>query len=65
MRLACTLRYFAWGSVYDLMSNYGISHTDVFDSVWQVVHAVNNTLEFKIEYHLSVDEQRRIAAGFE
>ena len=49
VRLACALRVFAGGSVYDLMSNYGISHTDVMDSVWHVVHAVNNLPEFKIE----------------
>jgi len=47
------------------MSNYGISHTDVMDSVWHVVHAVNNLPEFRIEYPSSVDEQRRIAADFE
>ena len=64
VRLACALRVFAGGSVYDLMSNYGISHTDVMDSVWHVVHAVNNLPEFKIEYPSSVDEQRRIAADF-
>ena len=65
VRLACALRVFAGGSVYDLMSNYGISHTDVMDSVWHVVHAVNNLPEFRIEYPSSVDEQRRIAADFE
>ncbi|KAL3772660.1 hypothetical protein ACHAW5_008610 [Stephanodiscus triporus] len=65
VRLACALRIFAGGSVYDLMSNYGISHTDVMDSVWHVVHAVNNLPEFRIEYPSSVDEQRRIAADFE
>jgi hypothetical protein len=65
VRLACALRFFAGGSVYDIMGNYGISHTDVMDSVWHVVHAVNTLTEFKIEYPSSVDEQRRIAAGFE
>jgi hypothetical protein len=64
VRLACALQVFAGGSVYDLMSNYGISHTDVMDSVWHVVHAVNNLPEFKIEYPSFVDEQRRIAADF-
>ena len=29
VRLACALRYFAGGSVYDLMGTYGISHTDI------------------------------------
>jgi len=65
VRLACALRVFAGGSVYDLMSNYGISHTDVMDSVWHVVHAVNDLPEFRIEYPSSVDEQRRIAADYE
>ena len=51
--------------MYDLMSNYGISHTDVMDSVWHVAHAVNNLPEFRIEYPSSVNEQRKIAADFE
>jgi len=41
VRLACALRYFAGGSPYDIMAKYGISHTDVKDSVWCVFHAVN------------------------
>ena len=57
--------FFAGGSLYDLMSNYGISHTDVMESMWHVEHAVNNLPEFRIEYPSSVDEQRRIAADFE
>ena len=51
--------------MYNLVNNYGISHTDVMDSLWHVVHAVNNLHEFKIEYPSCVDEQKRIAAGFE
>ena len=65
MHLACALRYFAGGSPYDIMATFGISHTDVMDSVWYVVHAVNTTSEFKIEYSLCEVEQARIAAGFE
>jgi hypothetical protein len=38
--LACALRYFGRSSVYDLMGTYGISHTDIMDSVWHVVEAV-------------------------
>jgi hypothetical protein len=65
VRLACALRYFASGSPYDIMVKYGISHTDVMDSVWYVVHAVNTTSEFKIKYPSCEVEQTRIAAGFE
>ena len=34
IRLACALRYFAGGSTYDLAPLYGISHTEVFNSLW-------------------------------
>ena len=50
---------------HEQLWHLGISHTDVTDSVWHVVHAVNNLPEFRIEYPSSVDEQRRIAADFE
>jgi hypothetical protein len=33
VRLACALRYSAGGSPYDIMSTYGISNTEQFDSV--------------------------------
>jgi len=65
VRLACALRYIAGGLPYDIMAKYGISHTDVMDSVWYVVIAVNTTSEFKIEYSSCEVEQARIAAGFQ
>ena len=65
VRLACALRYFAGGSAYDLMGTYGISHTDIMDSVWHVVEAVNNYPQFQITYPSSVGEQEKIVAGFE
>ena len=46
------------------MGTYGISHTDVMDSVWHVVEAVNNYPPFQITYPSSV-EQEKIVAGFE
>ena len=51
VRLACALRYYGGGSPHDLMSNFGISHMDVMDSVWFVVDAVNSTAEFKLNTH--------------
>ncbi len=35
--LACALRYFAGGSLYNIMNVYGVSHTIILDSVWCVV----------------------------
>ena len=37
VHLACALRYFSGGSSYDIMSNFGVSHTKMTDSVWCVV----------------------------
>ena len=63
-RLACALRYFAGGSPYDIMSNYDVSHTEMIDSVWYVVDAVNKKESFHIKYPEEVEKQRNIAAGF-
>jgi hypothetical protein len=63
--LACALRYFGGGSPYDLVGVYGISHTDVMDSVWHIMDAVNNYSKFSIAYPSSVEEQKKIAAGFQ
>ncbi len=52
------------GVPYDLMGTYGISHTDIMDSVWHVVEAVSNYTQFQITYPSSVVEQEKIVAGF-
>ena len=41
VRLACAIRWFAGGSPYDIMTTYGIGHTDTMNSVWYVVDAIN------------------------
>jgi hypothetical protein len=62
MRLSVALRYFAGGSVYDISVVYGISHLEVFYSVWRVVDAVNKTNELAFSYPTCHDKQRQIAA---
>ena len=64
VRLACALRWFAGGSVYDIMTTYGISHTDALDSCWYVVDAVNSDRRFDIVFPDDPDLQKRIAEGF-
>jgi hypothetical protein len=64
VRLACAIRYFAGGSPYDIMAKYEVSHSQMMESVWYVVEAVNNLDEFAIEYPESADEQDRIAKEF-
>jgi hypothetical protein len=62
-KLAVALRYFAGGSVHDIKIAHGISKTAVYDSVWAVVNAVNESIV--MEYPSSHDEQREIAKEFE
>ena len=62
--LACALRYYAGGSAYDIISSYNISHTELFQSVWYVVDAINQTASFDISYPRNHEEQKKIAADF-
>ena len=50
VRLSCALRYFAGGSAYDISVVHGISHTEVFLSLWRVVDAVNKCNELGFQY---------------
>ena len=62
VRLGCALRYFSGGSPYDICCSFGISHTEVLDSVSYVVDAVNDV--FRLSYPSLHDEQRAIADDF-
>ena len=48
IRLACVLRYFTGGSYLDIMLSHGIGKTDLYRSIWAVIHATNacTTLQF-------------------
>jgi hypothetical protein len=65
VRLGAALRYFAGGSLYDIMCVFCISLSEVLKSVWIVVDAVNDCPQFHISYPSSLEEQRRIVAEFE
>ena len=62
--LACALRYFSGGSPYDIMVKYGVSHTEMLNSVWYVVEVVNQKKEWYINYPKDHNEQLKIAAEF-
>jgi hypothetical protein len=64
VRLACALRWFAGGSIYDIMTTFGVSHTDAIDSCWYVVDAVNTHPSLKIVYPDDHEVQHAIARGF-
>jgi hypothetical protein len=47
------------------MGKYGVSHTEMMESVWYVVEAVNTVAEFAIEYPESANEQEKISKEFQ
>ena len=63
--VACAIHYFAGGSPYDLAMTFGIEFsTEVFESAWDFVDAVNKHQEFAIRYPDSHDEQWCIVLDF-
>jgi hypothetical protein len=64
VRLACALRWFAGGSLYDIMTTYCLGHTDTINSCWYVVDAINRHPHFKIAYPVNHNVQHTIAEGF-
>eukprot|EP00804_Cyclotella_cryptica_P022404 CCRYP_020044-RA/>CCRYP_020044-RA protein AED:0.32 eAED:-0.07 QI:0/0/0/1/1/1/2/0/430 len=65
VRLACALRYFAGGCPYDIAPLYGVAISEVHLSVWVIVYAINSCDQFAISYPESLEEQRKIARGFQ
>jgi len=63
-RLSSSLRYFAGGRPDDIALVHGISHSAVFESVWEIVDAVNGCPELEIKFPEDHTVQKQIAAGF-
>ena len=63
-RVSLTIRYFAGGSPYDLMITHGVSHSEVYNSIWKVVDAVNSCPELAITFPTCHAKQRELASGF-
>ena len=72
IRLAWALRYFAGGSYFDIMLSHGIGKTDLYRSIWAVVHPTNacTTLQFSFLTmsaqceSIASEFSRRSKAGF-
>ena len=65
LTLSAAIRYFSGGSPYDIALSHGISHSAVFDCVWEVVNAVNACPSLCIRYPRDHDSQKKIALGFQ
>ena len=55
---------FAGGSAYDIMTTFGILHSEEFASALFVVQAVNSLKEFDNVYPANHNKQDQIAGGF-
>ena len=64
IRVSAALRHFAGVRPEDICLAHGISHTEVFNSVWIVVDAVNSCKELAFSHPSSHEEQQQIAEGF-
>lgn len=68
LRLSAAIRFFAGGSVYDIMLSHGMGKQSVYESIYGVVNAVNATAALAFNANgaefPSHEEQREIAAGF-
>ena len=64
IRLSAALRYFAGGRPDDISLSHGISHSEVFNSVWLVVDAVNTCEKLSFCFPVDHEAQRAIARGF-
>ena len=62
-KLSMAIRYFAGGSPQDLMASHGIGYSSVYDSVWEVVDAVNQCDQIAITF-TSHEKQQQIASRF-
>ena len=64
VRLVCAIYWFAGGSVYGIMTTYGLAHTDTINSCWYVVDAINKHPAFAITYPDDHNVQQCLADGF-
>ena len=64
VRLAIALRYFAGGDPLDLASMFSVNRVVVYQSVWLVVEAINQTKQLELSYPTSYEEQIKIADEF-
>ena len=64
VRLACTLRMFAGGEPHDIVTTYGVSKTEVHESLDYVIYAINSCDQLKIKFPTDHASQLDIAEGF-
>ena len=64
IRLATALRYFTSGSYLDISISHGISKTDIYRSVWVVVHATNISTSLQFRFPTTSKECKSMVYNF-
>jgi hypothetical protein len=62
--LSAAICYFVGGDPYDITLSHGMSHTEIYNSMWIVVEAVNRCDHLSFSFPKDHEEQRWITAGF-
>ena len=64
IRLGAALRFFAGGSYLDITISHAIGKTDVYHSVWCVVHAANQCPSLQFKFPTTHTECKEVAEEF-
>ena len=64
IRLGAALRFFAGGSYLYITISHAIGKTDVYCSVWSVVHAANQCPSLQFKFPTTVTECKEVAEEF-
>ena len=62
--LACALRYFAGSKYLDITLSHGIGKTDLYRSIWAVVHATNACTSSQFSFPTTSAQCESIASEF-
>jgi hypothetical protein len=64
IRLSAALRYFAGGRPSDIAISHGIANSEVYNSCWKVVDAVNKCPELSLGFPSCHEKQKALALAF-
>ena len=65
LKLSMALRYFAGGDPYDIMISHGVSHSLIYESIWDVVEAVNTCPRLAITFPTGKSQQDKLVSDFQ
>ena len=64
-RLSMALRWFAGGAIWDIEIVHGVSVSEVYESIWIIVEAVNACSSLRLEFPQTHEKQEEAARAFQ